>query len=84
MLGFVRAVRVVVSLVVFAVCGLILGSAGLLRAQWEEPCEFGGPPGSGWGCNKDKAHIYQGSCEGIDCYYEMEDCCAKPVLPGDG
>lgn len=82
MLRTLKAVRLVVSILVLVLGGLILGGPGMLRAQWEDPCEFGGPPGSGWECDPDKAHIYQGSCEGIDCYTQMEDCCGKPVLPG--
>lgn len=77
----VRSLRLLVSLLVLTVCMLVLSGPELLRAQWEEPCMFGGPPGSGWECDPDKAHIYQGSCEGIDCYSQMESCCAKPVQP---
>lgn len=40
----------------------------------EEPCEFAGQPGIG-GCDPDKKHIYDGECEGIDCYYDLEECC---------
>jgi len=77
MLKHARLARLVVSVVVLAVCTLILTGPALLRAQWEKPCEFGGPPGSGWECEPDKAHIYRGSCEGIDCYSQMESCCVK-------
>lgn len=79
MLKRVQKIRLAVSLVVLAVASLLLTSPGLVTAETtEEPCDFGGPPGSGWGCDPNKAHLYQSSCEGIDCYYEMETCCAKP------
>lgn len=42
----------------------------------EEPCEFGGPGGSGWEC-VELPHVFQGQCEGIDCYTAMEFCCLR-------
>ena len=44
----------------------------------EPPCEYEGYPGIG-GCTDGDGvgHFYGGQCEGIDCYYELEACCAK-------
>ena len=78
----VLSLRWLLSLVVLAVCLLVLSDAALLGAQGEEPCEFGGPEGSGWECDPDQAHEYHGTCEGIDCYTVMEKCCAQTIQPG--
>ena len=58
---------------------IILGAAMTfgprpLAAVDEEPCELAGLPGIGE-CDPDREHIYEESCEGIDCYYELEICC---------
>jgi hypothetical protein len=79
MMKLARMIRLALSLAVLAVGGVLLLHPGLLSArEWEYPCQFGGPPGSGWECTPHLAHIYGGECEGIDCYYMMETCCAFP------
>jgi len=69
-------IRLMLSLTLLAASTVVLvATPGLLRAQTEEeqPCEFGGP--GEWHCIPNVKHIYQSSCEGIDCYDQMETCC---------
>lgn len=71
---------VVASRVESALALAFLASAAWLlwpvSSRAEEPCEFAGYPGIG-GCWSDAMHIWAGTCEGIDCYYELEFCCPK-------
>lgn len=67
-----RRIRLALALVVLGAASSMLFSPSVLHG--EEPCELGGPPGSGWYCIE-WPHTYGGSCEGIDCYVEMEFCC---------
>jgi hypothetical protein len=69
MLSKLRLIRLLLSIVsVVAGAGVAL-SPGIVFG--DEPCQYS----SLAKCRDDMAHIYQGECEGIDCYYELEDCC---------
>lgn len=74
--------RASVLVAAFAVLGWAALTPGVIGAQvepeddqdgWDE-CMFGGEPGIG-PCNPNAEHIFQGQCEGIDCYSELETCC---------
>ena len=76
MIKLARRFRLVLSIAILGMGGVVLGNVGPLSADQtdtEEPCELGG---SGeWECLPDHQHMYDGNCEGIDCYHYLEECC---------
>lgn len=70
-----RTVRVLLSILTIGggLYGLL--EPGMLSAEESGPgCEFAEPSGD-FACKKPAKHIYQRSCEGVDCYYNIEMCC---------
>lgn len=70
-----KAVALVLAVVVV---GVLARDFEGLRAS--EPCENGGPGGSGWEC-VELQHVWEGQCAGVDCYTAMEMCCLDPFPP---
>jgi hypothetical protein len=64
-----RRVRIGMSTVILALGAFWLFAAHGAGGQ-EEPCEV-----KDMGACAPIPHLYQGECEGIDCYSEMEFCC---------
>jgi hypothetical protein len=72
-------IRAVLLVAAFAMTGWFALTPGMIRAQgdddqdgWDE-CMFADD--GEFTCDPDSEHIYEGSCEGVDCYTELEDCC---------
>ena len=74
MIRVLHGVRVFLSLAVLA-SSVLFFMPPAVSAVMEEPCEFEEEVGP---CTADKAHIYHTTCEGFDCYYELEECCPLP------
>jgi hypothetical protein len=72
----ISSVRLAIS--IFALVAGLLFATGIVPGNLnatltEPPCEF--DDGSDeWAC-AETPHIFQGHCEGIDCYSSMEFCC---------
>ena len=71
----VRRIELVLALLALLAGGWLFHGANGLSA--EPPCEYG----EIFTCTPDLAHIFQGSCEGIDCYSGMEFCCSNEPFP---
>ncbi len=73
MIDSIRRIRFLLSTVLLAGAAFLALTPGTVQA--EDPCEFG----HWWNCTSDKAHRFQGECEGMDCYFLIESCCEMPT-----
>lgn len=74
--------RVGTALVVLVLSAAMLAGPGVLEPQaapLEEPCAFEDEDDEEWVC-VEGAHLYDGKCEGIDCYSAQEFCCLDPII----
>lgn len=74
-------IRAVLLVVAFAMTGWFALTPGMIRAQgdddqdgWDE-CMFGENDPELGECDPNSEHMYEGSCEGVDCYSDLETCC---------
>lgn len=77
-----KSIRVILLTCVFAIAAWFVQSPGMGFSQeipeddqdaWDE-CLFGGHPDVGT-CLPNREHIWEGECQGVDCYAELEHCC---------
>lgn len=68
--------RLALSAIALVVVGYLYLSGTPLAAEDPGPgCEYGEPTGD-FRCTTAMRHIYAQVCEGNDCYYMLETCCA--------
>ncbi|MGH7467411.1 MAG: hypothetical protein ACRENP_05430 [Longimicrobiales bacterium] len=76
MSNVLERIKLALSVAVLGAASLVLKPGGIVGQGGpppEPPCYF--DDDKEFDCYKDKKHIYQTSCEGIDCYYKLEKCC---------
>jgi len=74
-----KRTRGLILILAFALIGMgswSILAPNALRAATEEPCDFSdlGP------CIPDMQHVFENSCEGVDCYTALEFCCLGPII----
>lgn len=71
--GFMQRSRVLAAILGLGFATAMVLAPGSLYSQEEEPCMFDDGTDE-WACTEGP-HMYEGQCEGIDCYSSMEFCC---------